>query len=416
MNAIEKAKQAGKEAVLEKIRRSGLKEYGICPENLADKITRIMEEHSPFDGPLAAAGALDNEDTEHMLLLIPERMPEKVLSGLGILAYLLDASEMLLYVPEGEGELKKKLDSVISDMKLHVRTEESIADVRYLRGSFISHFETLAALSDVIEDCYRPGAYVCVKLKSADQTEYTKPVFADYGTQLRSLLPEKVSQNPAEIKAVQAGAHLYGPSLLDTELSADFISGSGVITVYTDSCCMIAASEEQLREKKEASCGKCTFCREGLGQLYTRIHEITSGKGDYAGLGIMKEIGEAMPFSSLCSLGKTGAEFTMDTLELFADEYEEHIKKRRCPANQCKAFINMYIDPSKCSGCGSCIPACPVDCIEGLPGYIHMIEDIDCTKCGKCIEICDNSAIVKTVKRVPAIPDRLTRVGRFKRY
>ncbi|MFQ7549038.1 MAG: 4Fe-4S dicluster domain-containing protein [Blautia marasmi] len=76
----------------------------------------------------------------------------------------------------------------------------------------------------------------------------------------------------------------------------------------------------------------------------------------------------------------------------------------------------MYIDPQKCMGCGKCQETCEGSYIEGLNGYIHMIEDTDCTKCGKCIGACPESAIISTTGRVPGLPDRLTKVGRFKRY
>lgn len=412
MNVLEKAKQAGIESVLDRIRKSGLKEYGICPENLADKIERLKREHLSPDGPMTAAGALNNEDTEHMLLCIAKEYPEKVLNGLCILGYLLDASELLFYIPEDERELKETMMKKALDLKANIRIEMGTVDIRRLRGHCISHLETLAAISDIIEECYRPGAYVSVKIKDTDKTEYTEPAFIPYGTAIQSILPKQLP----EIKAVQMGEHLYKPDILNTSIEADTILGNGVITLYTDNCCMIAAAEELLQEKREAGCGKCTFCREGLGQLHTRLHEITTGKGDLAGINIMKEIGTAMTFSSLCSMGQTGAEFTIDTFQLFKNEYEQHIKKKKCPSGQCTAFINMYIDPAKCNACGACIPVCPINCIEGISGYIHMIEDIDCTKCGKCIELCKQNAIVRTTKRVPAIPDRLTRVGRFKKY
>jgi ferredoxin len=179
---------------------------------------------------------------------------------------------------------------------------------------------------------------------------------------------------------------------------------------------MISKAEKALVESRKNSCGKCTFCREGLNQLYVRTNEITKGKAESNSLKIMEDIGEAMKFSNICSIGQYGSAVTLDTMRLFANEYEDHIKKKKCTAGTCLDFINVYIDPAKCTGCGICIEGCPVDCIEGLPGYIHMIEDIDCTKCGKCIELCEAGAIIKTTGKVPRIPDRLTRVGRFKRY
>lgn len=412
MSALEMAKQLGKAAMLDKIRKSGLREYGSFPENLADKIQGAAKGYMPPGGLPKVAGALNNEDLEHILLCVVREHPQKVLEGLGILAYLLDAEEVLLYVPEGESALKKTLYENACEHGMEVRVEEGIADVRYLRGGLISHFITLIALADLTEDRCKKGSYLCTKLRTSKEEVYTEPAFIPYGTKIRGLIPKEMPP----VKAVRLGGHLYAPSIMDTQITETTALGDGVITLYTEDCCMAAAAKEELGKRRMTGCGKCTFCREGVGQLYARVHEITTGKGDDQGLDMMKELGEAMPYSSLCSLGQGAARFTMDTLKLFADEYEQHMKKKRCPAGQCLSFINMYIDPKKCTGCGRCIPVCPSDSVEGLPGYIHMIEEIGCTKCGKCMEICSEQAVGKTMGRIPPIPDRLTRVGRFKRY
>ena len=80
----------------------------------------------------------------------------------------------------------------------------------------------------------------------------------------------------------------------------------------------------------------------------------------------------------------------------------------------CSAFTSIYIDPSLCQGCEDCVDVCPEDCIEGKAGYIHMIDDFDCTKCGKCIDACDYDAIVRSSGRVPKLPSRLTKCGKFR--
>ena len=85
MNGLEKTGGMSQEELLEKIGQSGLKEYGICPENLEKKLRRILEERLPSDGPMIAAGALNNQDTDRMLLWFAKREPEKVLLGLAIL-------------------------------------------------------------------------------------------------------------------------------------------------------------------------------------------------------------------------------------------------------------------------------------------------------------------------------------------
>ena len=44
-----------------------------------------------------------------------------------------------------------------------------------------------------------------------------------------------------------------------------------------------------------------------------------------------------------------------------------------------------------------------------------MIDDFDCTKCGKCIPVCEEEAIIKTTGKLPKLPTKLTKVGKFRK-
>ena len=178
---------------------------------------------------------------------------------------------------------------------------------------------------------------------------------------------------------------------------------------------MIHETEEVLLAERRQSCGKCTFCREGLIQLHTMVKEITEGQGKKEFTDMMTEIGEAMTFSTPCTMGQTASDFAMGSLNYFANEYEDHIKKKKCANNVCSAFMSIYIDPDLCEGCEECADVCPADAIEGKSGYIHMIDEFECTKCGKCISACENDAIIQTTGRLPKLPTRLTKCGKFKK-
>ena len=114
-------------------------------------------------------------------------------------------------------------------------------------------------------------------------------------------------------------------------------------------------------------------------------------------------------------MGQTASDFSLGTLKYFASEYEDHIKKKKCAVNVCNAFMTIYIDPNECQGCEECADVCPAEAIEGKAGYIHMIDEFECTKCGKCLEVCENDAIIQTTGRVPKLPTRLTKCGKFKK-
>ena len=101
-------------------------------------------------------------------------------------------------------------------------------------------------------------------------------------------------------------------------------------------------------------------------------------------------------------------------MELFMDEYDDHVKRKKCKNGVCSAFMSIYIDPSLCTGCEDCVDVCPAECIEGKAGFIHMIDSFDCTKCGKCIAECEEEAIIQTTGRVPKLPSRLIKCGKFR--
>lgn len=414
MSFSEKLHTLGKENVLAKIKTAGLREYGILNEDLYEKITGIVQNHMPEDGPMLAAGALNNHDYSGMLLKIVKEDPEKVLKGLAVIGWLTEVEELFLYLPEEETALAEKVSAKAAELEMDVHVVGGIVNARQMRDGITCHVETLRAVAEVLEDAWKPETLASVlRYETSEEVKEVKaPEYVAFGSRLSD-----VTGSLEGVKAVGLGASLYTPAEAEgILLNAELALGDGVIRLYGEKCCMVHAAEKALLASRKKSCGKCTFCREGLLQLYVRMHEITGGKGEAGGLEIMKDIAETMSFSCSCTLGDFGGTFVLETMKKFAGEYEDHIKRKKCTAETCLAFVNVYIDPAKCSGCGKCIPACEEDFIEGLPGYIHMIEDVDCTKCGKCMEVCPEQAIVRTIGNVPRLPDRLTRVGRFKRY
>ena len=98
--------------------------------------------------------------------------------------------------------------------------------------------------------------------------------------------------------------------------------------------------------------------------------------------------------TALCGLGQTAPNPVLSTLRYFRDEYEAHIKEKRCPAHHCQALLN-YVISDKCRGCTLCSKVCPAGAISGEVRKQHHIDTSKCLKCGACMEKCRFGAISK---------------------
>ena len=205
-----------------------------------------------------------------------------------------------------------------------------------------------------------------------------------------------------KFKAVQVGGPSGGcipESHLDLQVDFDALSkvgsmmGSGGMIVMDDRTCMVDVALYFLKFLEEESCGKCTPCREGVHQMRLILERITEGNGKEEDLKTIEWMGKAIIDGSLCGLGKTAPNPVLSTLRYFRDEYEAHIKEKRCPAGVCKALITYTIDPELCTGCMVCAKICPVEAATGEKKEVHTIDQDKCIKCGACFESCKFDAV-----------------------
>jgi len=118
------------------------------------------------------------------------------------------------------------------------------------------------------------------------------------------------------------------------------------------------------------------------------LTDISEGKGKEGDLELLEELAFVIKDTSLCGLGQTAPNPVLSTIRYFQDEYEAHIKEKRCPAGVCKELISYYIEPEKCQACLICLRNCPVEAITGGKGLVHIIDQDKCIKCGACLDVC----------------------------
>jgi len=228
-----------------------------------------------------------------------------------------------------------------------------------------------------------------------------------------------------KFKAVQIGGPSGGclpESLLDLPVDyesltgAGAIMGSGGLVVADEDTCMVDLARFFLQFVQNESCGKCVPCRIGTLRMLEILNRITEGKGVMEDVDTLTELATRVKELSLCGLGQTAPNPVLSTVRYFRDEYEAHIKDKKCPAGVCQALTSYTILAEKCRSCGLCAKVCPSGAIEvpkmpegegeGESGEelsgrrvprkkpYEILQD-RCIKCGACEKECRFDAILR---------------------
>lgn len=206
-----------------------------------------------------------------------------------------------------------------------------------------------------------------------------------------------------KFKAVQTGGPSGGclsdkfldlPMDYETLQQAGSIMGSGGIVVVDEDACIVDLARYFLTFTTAESCGECSPCREGLKAMLDILTRITEGDGREGDLDQLQHLSEVTMDFSLCALGRTAPNPVLTTMKYFRDEYDAHIKEKRCPAHKCISLVKGYrVVPEICNSCGICIKECPSEAITFGASRKAIINQEKCAKCGSCFAICPFKAI-----------------------
>ena len=107
------------------------------------------------------------------------------------------------------------------------------------------------------------------------------------------------------------------------------------------------------------TCGKCTPCRIGLGQLNQLIRDVLDGDAAMETLEIMEQTALSIMESADCAIGYEAANMVYKGLIGYRDDYVEHIQNGRCTCT--------YSQPVPC------VSLCPAH--VDIPGYIALVSE-----------------------------------------
>jgi len=244
----------------------------------------------------------------------------------------------------------------------------------------VPHVETYASVSQII----LRGAdwYSCLGTENSKGTKIfsltgkinnTGLVEVPMGTTLGHIIYDIGGGVPKgrQFKAVQTG----GPSggcipaqylnvSIDYESLAELgaIMGSGGMIVLDENTCMVDMARYFLSFTQSESCGKCSPCRLGTKQMLDILTRITRGEGREEDIELLVDLGKQVRDISLCGLGRTCPNPVLTTINYFRDEYEAHIKEKRCPAAVCEGLVYA-----------PCEHTCPIN-VDAV-GYTVLIAE-----------------------------------------
>jgi len=155
--------------------------------------------------------------------------------------------------------------------------------------------------------------------------------------------------------------HLNTPTDYEAITQIGAIMGSGGLIVMDEDTCMVDVARFFMDFCQDESCGKCVPCRVGTKKMLDILTDICEGRGKEGDIELLEEMAAMIKDSALCGLGQTAPNPVLSTIRYFRDEYEAHIRDKRCPASVCSALFKS-----------PCQNTCPVG--MDAPAYIALIR------------------------------------------
>jgi NADH-quinone oxidoreductase subunit F len=390
-SGLSKALTMSREAVIEGLKKSGLRGRGGAGFKTADKwrVCRNAEGSEKY----AVCNAVDADPRSITAQLLLESDPHAVIEGLLIGAYAVDASKCTICVPREFNSTIERIGKAIEQLKPYGLIGNNVLDspfsceldfvaveaslvageetalicalegkkaMPFIRPPFpavkgfnrkpmlVNNIETLANVSAVFQrgpewfmEFGTKGSKGTKVITLSGDVNHKHTVEVEFGTSLQTIVDEFGGGIPKgkKLKAVQLGgptaAYFAADSLgigvdYETIGEADSIMGSGTLEVLSDDSCAVETCRDIVSYIHTQSCGKCVFCREGTYQIFEILSGISEQSGKSQDIDLLIELCDAMKIGCICGLGRTAPNPVLSSIRLFSDEYNYHIKEKKC--------------------------------------------------------------------------------------
>ncbi|MDH3973261.1 MAG: NADH-quinone oxidoreductase subunit NuoF [Deltaproteobacteria bacterium] len=161
------------------------------------------------------------------------------------------------------------------------------------------------------------------------------------GTPLREIIYEHAGgiKDGKKLKAVIPGGAstpVLTPDEIDVNMDFDSVAaigsmmGSGAIIVMDESTCIVKSVLRLAKFFAHESCGKCSPCREGCTWMVDIIKDIEEGKGKEGDIDFLLSVSDGIFGNTFCPLGDGASMMVTGAINKFRDEFEYHIKNKKC--------------------------------------------------------------------------------------
>jgi NADH-quinone oxidoreductase subunit F len=377
---LEIALRAEPDAVIEEVRKSGLRGRGGAGFPTGEKWRSIRT--TGTGTRFAVCNGAEGEPATFKDRLLLRTNPFQVLEGLAIAGYAVGAERCYVGVKETFTEEIEAVGRALEEMEaadalglvpfeivpgpdLYLFGEETgleeVVEGRlplprlarpFMLGLFaappndnptlINNVETLANVPHILADGpdwlrssgteTSPGAMVFTVCGDVRQEGlFELPL----GTTVRELVEERAGGPPEgrSVKALFPGASntVIIPEQLDTPLDFDSMRqvgsglGAGGFAVFDESACMVRAAYLYSRFLWVESCAQCPACKFGTGEVTSVLDSIESGRGSDQDLELILVRARGSTDGQKCALPTGESLLIQSVVQVFGDEFRGHL-------------------------------------------------------------------------------------------